>query len=187
MDAVLDAAEKLFSTAGPANVSLRAIAEEAGVNYGLVHRHFGTKSTLFDQLMQRTEDRWLSQMRTNPEYEAALEQILGVGPDSGANVRLLAWTLLSDREEEAARSYRNHTTLDQLPGMLEPRGVGEELATLDTAAALAFALGWQFFKAYIRAALHLDGHPTISAAELETAMRERLHRIATPLPGPASP
>lgn len=182
VDAVLDAAERLFAAAGPADVSLRAIAEEAGVNYGLVHRHFGTKDVLFDQLMQRYADRWLAQLEADPDYDAALGQILGAGFDASRNLRLLAWALLSD-SEGYARTYQSHAALDRLPELLEQRGVDREAATLDTAAALALAFGWRFFNPFIRAALHLDDRGAAGDAELEGAIRDHLHRIAGSPPG----
>jgi len=184
LDAVLDAAERLFAAAGPADVSLRAIAEEAGVNYGLVHRHFGTKDVLFDRLMQRYADRWLAQLGAHPDYDAALDQLLGASFDSSANLRLLAWTLLSARDERHADSYRRHAALDLLPALLEQQGASAQEATVDTAAALAFAFGWRFFNPFIRAALHLDDQSAMPDAELQDAMRDHLHRIAPSSPRP---
>ena len=49
--ALLEAAETLFAEKGPAAVSVRDIAREAGVNHGLVHRHFGSKAGLLHDLM----------------------------------------------------------------------------------------------------------------------------------------
>jgi TetR/AcrR family transcriptional regulator, repressor for neighboring sulfatase len=44
--ALMQAAARLFSIHGFAGVSIRDIASEAGVNPGLIHRHFKTKETL---------------------------------------------------------------------------------------------------------------------------------------------
>src|SRR5882757_6256399 len=93
LDAVLDAAERLFAANGPANVSLRAIAQEAGVNYGLLYRHFGTKEMLLDALMQHYADRWLSELKAHQDYDAALELLLGNSGEASENLQLLAWTL----------------------------------------------------------------------------------------------
>src|SRR3954452_20722702 len=98
LDAVLDAAERLFATDGPANVSLRAIAQEAGVNYGLLHRHFGTREMLLDTLMQRYADRWLAELEAHHDYDAALDRLLGEPGEASENVQLLAWTLVADRD-----------------------------------------------------------------------------------------
>jgi AcrR family transcriptional regulator len=53
VEALLDAAERLLAHAGPGEVSLRSIARAAGVNHGLVHRHFGTRDDLIERLMER--------------------------------------------------------------------------------------------------------------------------------------
>src|SRR4051794_7055663 len=114
LDAVLDAAERLFAADGPADVSLRAIASEAGVNYGLLHRHFGTKEMLLDVLMQRYADRWLAELEGHHDYDAALERLLGESGEPSENLQLLAWTLVSDREGRHAQIYRRHAALDAL-------------------------------------------------------------------------
>jgi AcrR family transcriptional regulator len=178
LDAVLDAAERLFASSGPADVSLRAIAAEAGVNYGLVHRHFGTKDALFDQLMQRYAQRWLAELEEHRDYDAALDRLMGSDFQTSPNLRLLAWTLLSTDNAQHGETYRRHAALDRLPTMLQDAGVPTDDATVDTAAALAFAFGWRFFNPYIRAALHLDGPDATSGPALQAAMRAHLHRIA---------
>jgi AcrR family transcriptional regulator len=179
LDAVLDAAERLFASSGPADVSLRAIAAEAGVNYGLVHRHFGTKDALFDQLMQRYAQRWLAELEDHRDYDAALDRLLGGDFEASPNLRLLAWTLLSTDNARHGETYRRHAALDRLPEMLEEEGASQPDAVIDTAAGLAFAFGWRFFNPYIRAALHLDGADTATSAALQGAMRAHLHRIAS--------
>jgi AcrR family transcriptional regulator len=41
--ALLDAAQRLIAERGPGNVTLREIAEAAGVNFGLVYQYLGTR------------------------------------------------------------------------------------------------------------------------------------------------
>lgn len=50
---IMDAAEKVFATLGFAGATTRAIAEEAGVNLGLIHYHFNSKESLFEQVISR--------------------------------------------------------------------------------------------------------------------------------------
>jgi AcrR family transcriptional regulator len=166
LDAVLDAAERLCAAAGPVDVSLRAIAQEAGVNYGLVHRHFGTKDELFDRLLQRVSDRWMADREVQPAYDAAMHQLLGPNLEAGPYLRLLAWTLLSE-QDRSADAHRRHAKLDRLLS-------DEPGAALDTAAALAFVFGWRLFNPFITAALHLDD---MDPAELHAAMHARLDEL----------
>ena len=56
IDAVIASAAKLFAENEPGSVPLRTIAREAGVNYGLLHRHFGTKVDLVQATVRRYSD-----------------------------------------------------------------------------------------------------------------------------------
>jgi AcrR family transcriptional regulator len=177
LDAVLDAAEELFTTAGPFDVSLRAIAQGAGVNYGLVHRHFGTKDALFERLLQRYADRWAARLE-ELDYEGALDELLGADQETGAYIRLLAWTLLSDRSSTQSEAHRRYATLDQLPTLAATAGPGVDARNEATAAALAFAFGWRFFNPFIRDALHMQ----TGSSELQASMRHYLHHLSTAPP-----
>jgi TetR/AcrR family transcriptional regulator, repressor for neighboring sulfatase len=174
-DAVLDAAQRLFAEAGPNEVSLRAIAQEAGVTYGLVYRHFGTKDELLERLLARYADRWREHLGDDPDYEKALVDLMGPTFDTGPYLRLLTWTLLTGASDRGAESYRKHTTLDELPPLTSGDGTDAERdARLRTAGALAFFFGWRFFNPFIRAALHLDDE---DPDELQAAMRAHLHGL----------
>ncbi|HQV56487.1 MAG TPA: helix-turn-helix domain-containing protein [Ilumatobacteraceae bacterium] len=78
LDAVLDAAERLMAAGGP-DVSLRAIADEAGVNYSLVHRHLGTKDELVERLLIRYAERWMKTLDDDPDFGRALDRLLPNG------------------------------------------------------------------------------------------------------------
>ena len=49
---LLAAAVGLFAEHGPASVSIRDVARHAGVNHGLVHRHFGSKDDLLAEAIE---------------------------------------------------------------------------------------------------------------------------------------
>ena len=51
--ALMDAAERLLYEVGYAGVTTRAVAEEAGVNHGLVHYYFGSMEELLTQTLAR--------------------------------------------------------------------------------------------------------------------------------------
>src|SRR5215212_9531441 len=51
--AILDAAEALFSRHGFYGVTVRQVAAEAGVDTALIHYYFGAKRELFDSVFAR--------------------------------------------------------------------------------------------------------------------------------------
>jgi AcrR family transcriptional regulator len=51
-ESLLEAAVELFAERGPASVSIRDIARHAGVNHGLIHRHFGSKDDLLAEAIE---------------------------------------------------------------------------------------------------------------------------------------
>lgn len=158
VEAVLDAADRLFSEAGPADVSLREIARVAHVNHGLVHRHFGTRDDLVERLLERTAARWTREAQSAGDFRRAIDLIFDdpgeAEASAGSWLRLLAWSLLSDGPSKAGAVERKYATLDLLPGMLDEQESDE--ARIATAAALSLVFGWRLFHPYIRAALHLD-------------------------------
>jgi AcrR family transcriptional regulator len=52
-DALLDAAERLLVEVGYAGITTRRLAEQAGVNHGLVHYYFGSIENLFVRVLER--------------------------------------------------------------------------------------------------------------------------------------
>ena len=60
-EAILDAAEDLFSKHGFYGVTIREVAREAGVDTALVHYYFGAKRGLFDAVFIRRAAVWNSE------------------------------------------------------------------------------------------------------------------------------
>ncbi len=66
-EAILDAAELLFSAHGFYGVTTRQVAAEAGVDTALIHYYFGAKRNLFDAVFARRAEI------LNAERQAAME------------------------------------------------------------------------------------------------------------------
>ena len=62
-EALLDAAERLLAGAGYAAVTTRRLAEEAGVNHGLVHYYFGSNENLLVRALERFTKRLIARQR----------------------------------------------------------------------------------------------------------------------------
>ena len=137
VEALLDAANRLFATAGPADVSLRSIARAAGVNHGLVYRHFGTRDALVDRLLERIAAEWTAEVQALGDFRRAIDSILGNSAEAEASasawIRLLAWSLLTDAPGRSGEAQRRYATLDLLLAW-RPK-LGEHVA-----GALSFAL-----------------------------------------------
>lgn len=178
VEALLAAADRLFSQTGPADVSLRGIAREANVNHGMVHRHFGTRDDLVERLLERGAVRWTATAEQADDFLASLAPIMSDAAEAEASagtwLRLLAWSLLSGKNERSSEVQRRYSkSLDLLPAMLHDDDPQD--AAITTAAALALVFGWRFFHPYIRAALHLD---TLPFDQVHERVREKLPLLA---------
>ena len=62
-EALLDAAERLLVDVGYAGITTRTLAEEAGVNHGLVHYYFGSNENLLVRALERFTERLIDRQR----------------------------------------------------------------------------------------------------------------------------
>ena len=62
-EALLDAAERVLVDAGYAGITTRRLAEEAGVNHGLVHYYFGSVENLLVRTLERFTERLITRQR----------------------------------------------------------------------------------------------------------------------------
>ena len=62
-DALLDAAERLLVDIGYAKITTRRLAEEAGVNHGLVHYYFGSVENVLIRTLERFTERLVARQR----------------------------------------------------------------------------------------------------------------------------
>lgn len=62
-EALLDAAERLLVDVGHAGITTRRLAEEAGVNNGLVHYYFGSIENVLVRTLERFTDRLIARQR----------------------------------------------------------------------------------------------------------------------------
>jgi AcrR family transcriptional regulator len=62
-EALLDAAERLLVDVGHAGITTRRLAEEAGLNPGLVHYYFGSIENLLARTLERFTERQIARQR----------------------------------------------------------------------------------------------------------------------------
>jgi len=151
-DAVLEAASVLFAEKGPAATSLREIALAAGVNHGLLHRHFGSKQRLVRAVHDHLAQRLAA---TDPFRQATVASALDAFHALEGNRTywmVLTRAMLDGELDDVLGS--------DLPGghrMVETlrAAIGDD-ADIDArdlmAMAFAFSFGWLLLRDFIQAA-----------------------------------
>ncbi len=158
-EAILDAAAKLFAGRGVAAVSVRDIAAEAGVNHGLIHRHFGSKENLRlavqDRLMEKINEsigeyssyreglvRGVRAIEENEEFWKVLARTFLDGPFEG-DVQS-AFPFMSNMVELLSEEQKKGTVRDSI----DPR--------ILVAGGIALVFGLFVFENYIIPATGLE-------------------------------
>ncbi|HZU49924.1 MAG TPA: TetR/AcrR family transcriptional regulator [Mycobacterium sp.] len=77
---VVDAAERVFASLPYEDVTMDAVAEEAGISRALLYRYFPGKPTLFASVYRRAAERLLDGVRLRPD--ASLEDQIAGGLDA---------------------------------------------------------------------------------------------------------
>src|SRR3954453_6099408 len=88
-EVLFDAAERLLVEVGYAGISTRRLADEAGVNHGLVHYYFGSNENLLVQMLERftarliarQEELYASDAPFADKWRIAVAQLVGEDRD----------------------------------------------------------------------------------------------------------
>ena len=157
---MLTATRALVAERGPDGFSVREIAARAGVNHALVHRHFGTKADVLEQMLSADAEAVVA---------AVLESGLPTSGQAGGEVVAELLDLLADHP-----SYWRtlvHAVLDSpeaaLPGTASTtelfsglwRGSeadGDADRAVDTSVAGMTVLGWLIFGRFMTDATGAD-------------------------------
>lgn len=161
MGAVLAAATDLFSQKGPDSVTVREIAERAGVNHALIHRHFGTKDELLRLVLAQTAEK-LASISAGVSSTQDLTPVISTLLSERATVRLLTWAILSGYPvdqiwpEHAVTRHIRDVLADEQEAHPGPPG---ETAEVTVAAAAALMLGWIIFAPFVERASGFADEP----------------------------
>jgi AcrR family transcriptional regulator len=173
---VLDAAIRLFVDRGPSSVSLRDIAEEANVNLGLLHRHFGSKSELVSAAVGQLVDTLgasTGDVFASAEMPNELAELVTTPSHAHvAHARMVAWLLLDGTNSEILDA--SHPAMARLVHRLATDGLDDDDARCVGAAVAALALGWLLFAPFLRAATHCDEVPP---AHLHSVLAAAIERV----------
>jgi AcrR family transcriptional regulator len=154
---ILLAAAELFEQRSPTQVSLRAIAARAGVNYGLVHHYFKTKEAMLANLLRLASATGAARLAGSQTIDEALDQLVDVDMRSNY-ARMLAWAMLDETDPEqlvtASPAMAHFTAI--IEGHLAVRHDATTDPKIVTAVAVSAVLGWQVFRPFVTAAAELD-------------------------------
>ena len=166
--AVLQAASELFAEKGPGATSIREVAARAGVNHGLLHRHFGSKRQLLAATLQHLADS-AAALRESGAPQAQVEATYEF------QARVMVRSMLDGFPIEELQQ--------RFPGMerfLEQVRAGhtdEHQARLLAAHAMALQFGWGLMAPTLRVAFGLNN---LSDAEIRAAVAEQTAKIVAP-------
>jgi AcrR family transcriptional regulator len=162
--AVLAAASELFADKGPAATSIREVAARAGVNHGLLHRHFGSKRQLLAATLQHLADSAAALRESGAPAER-------VEAEHELQVRVMVRSKLDGFPIEELQ--------ERFPGMerflqqVRADVSDERRAPLLAAHAMALQFGWALMAPTLRVAFGLS----LSDAEIRAAVGEQIAKI----------
>ena len=165
--AVLEAASELFAERGPAATSIREVAARAGVNHGLLHRHFGSKRQLLAATLQHLADSGAA-LRDS----GASQQQLEAAHELQARVMVRSMLDGFPVEELQQRFPGMERFLDEV----RSDHTDERQARLLAAHAMALQFGWGLMAPTLRVAFGLND---LSDADLRAAVAEQIAKIIT--------
>lgn len=113
--AILQAAAELMAEHSPSSVSLREVASRAGVNYGLIHRHFGTKDRLVLALFQEFVLYGGEFIQASETIHDAIDGTFTA--DQGGWSRIFSWVALDDVPPE--QTFRDTSIMAAFQDLIE--------------------------------------------------------------------
>ncbi len=169
--AVLTATSELVAERGPDGFSVRDIAARAGINHALVHRHFGTKADVLEQMLAADAQVVVaavleSGLPTSGTADAdVVARLLDVLADCPSYWRTLVHTVM-DTPEAAVPGTSSTTEL--FSGLW--RGGDRNQAVSSSVAGMA-VLGWLIFGRFMNDATGAD------ADEVRHAVAEQVSAL----------
>jgi AcrR family transcriptional regulator len=163
--AILDAADELFRERGYETVTMRDIAEQAGVSHALVHQYVGSKEDLFRAVLSRDDGSMVPGAPAHLDLLETTSFILrrGLEPQARNYSRLLMRTALSGVPYD--QTMVRFAAVEQLIELAERQAASaspseraeKDLAPRFVAACVAtLHLGWVSGESWLRPAWGLE-------------------------------
>jgi AcrR family transcriptional regulator len=185
---ILAAARRRFFTDGYDRVTLRVIAQDAGVDVALISYYFGSKKGLFGasmaleanpaELLVREIDGPLNSL---PERLAGTVVRVWDDPESGPSLRSFFESVV--RDPQTARGFRELIEHEMLPRIAER--LGGDVDATRRAALMTSQIAGMIFSRYV---LRLEPIASMPADELARRVAANLRAaLARPTPRTALP
>lgn len=108
--AIMDAAEDLFVTHGPAGTSMSRVARRADVTKSLIHHHFGSKEELWEAVQERHFAKYfeiqMALLEQSESDESLLEESLVAYfrflQSDPRSVRFMSWRFVEEEDGQCA-------------------------------------------------------------------------------------
>ncbi|MDH3706347.1 MAG: TetR/AcrR family transcriptional regulator [Acidimicrobiia bacterium] len=174
--ALLASATCLFAERGPGAVSAREIARHAGVNYALIHRHFGTKDGLLQAVLL--------------ELSSSLDDDLALPRHGDRAAALLAdhedlWRILAflslENQEWVTSHVGTHTGFQALSDVVRATESDAETARVRAGVGAAMVMGWVILRPFIDRLAELGD---IDESKIQAVLNDSVQRVLLP-PGSA--
>ena len=156
---LIDAAAEMLGEVGPRAMSVRGIAERAGVNHGLVHHYFGGKDGLLQAAMTQLVEQHADFVREQ-SHGSPIPVPLALKEDQ-SYLRAVVRSVLDDEMELVETELRAGVSVPRtaLQHAITQRNMAE--ADLETKArfslGMATEMGWAALEPFIFATMDVQG------------------------------
>lgn len=156
--AIIASARELFSTKGYAAVGVREIASHAGVNHGLVHRHFGSKEEVLRAVLQGmfSDVGALANSSLKPGSPDFIEKLYPLAAARKQDWQILMRAVL-DGFDFTAAGFEFPITGAVMGHTAVRRGKRDREARIRAGAIIGGGLGWLLLETYLSPVLGLAG------------------------------
>lgn len=176
---ILGAARRRFMDAGYAQVTLRAIADDAGVDPALINYFFGSKRGLFGATMALTvnpADSLTELLTAAPDDLAKriLERLVSIWDDPASGNPLLALVRSAPTEPRAAELLREFVEQELIAPLSEHLHGSDARVRAGAVASQLLGL------IYARCVLRLEPLASAEPASIVATLEPTLERLLTP-------
>ena len=167
---LIEAAMACFAEFGPNDVSVRAIAERAGVNHGLVHHYFGSKAGLVEAVVLDAQEYFAESLASGSGVSFMTTEDPRPLLAMRAMARIIVDGAMPAQQVEFPAIAAAATVVQNL-------GVQDaEQSRLLAAQVLAMLMGWSLFEPFLVAAI---GRNPDDATELRSELRASALQMVT--------